>query len=268
MLIGVSRTGRTKVVMSAAVPAINAMRSFLRSANVAESNIAYLPEVACKEVEVAFARIAKKVTRDDTLLIMFAGHGVQGQGTDPDAWALRGMDVITDRMLAGWLASVPTAARRIVVSDCCYGLGIARPGPGLRGFHGLCARLKYAWMRLRQRLFFDFRGHAQGFAHALTRHLHSEDALAPMICLAAASAIDEVTNRDERLFVTLMLGAAAGGGKYDDLDGDFETVRTATSVFCIETNPPERRREVVLAVANKASFAGDAAVAAAVVAEN
>ena len=251
VLIGVSRTGRTNTPMPAAVPAIKAMRGFLRSAGVPEANIAWLPEATCKAVTDAFDPIAQKVTRDDTLLIMFAGHGVLGQGGEPDAWALHGMDVITDELLGEWLARVPGAARRIIVSDCCYGLGIARPGQGVNSFHGLCVRLKYEIARLRQRLFFDFFGHAQRFASALTGRIRSVEPLAPMICLAAASAIGEVLNRDERLFLTLTLGVAAGGGKYDDLQLDFDTVRTATSAFCIETNPKERMKEVVLAVAGK-----------------
>jgi hypothetical protein len=249
VLIGVSKTGRTKVRMPAAVPAITAMRAFLRSAHVPDSNLAFLAEASYQEVEDAVGPLAKQVTQDDTLLIMFVGHGVQGQGTDPDAWALRGMDVITDEVLSGWLARVPATARRIVISDCCYGLGIAHPGPGSNAFPGLCATLRYELARLRQRLFFDFFGRAQRFASAMTRRIRSVEPLAPMICLAAASAVDEVTNRDERLFLTLTLGIAAGGGKYDDLQLDFETVRTATSAFCVEANPRERLHEVVLAVA-------------------
>ena len=234
LLIGVRQTKHAPDLIEAALPSIPAMSTFLYNARRARcEDILRLPEATAKEVADGLETLSARIRDHDTVLIMFTGHGYQQ--ADADGWALRDKDKYLDRQLIQWLKGIPGSARRIVISNACYGAGIARTGRGLMLARKLTRTLKHKLTpapersrigpvrRLARRVVrrlkdwlrpeLDLDQLAQQFANKLVKS--SPDV--PMICLASASATGDVGSGPQQEFLDITLTAARRGSTYREL---------------------------------------------------
>jgi hypothetical protein len=261
VLIGVTKGPDS--IMPRAVQTAGAMKTFLKSANVPEENVCLLDEPDRDRVDRALTWLTSVATSDDTLLLMYIGHGIQGSGKIPYGWLLTGQRNIDADDLAKWLDTVPSAARRIVISDCCYGEGIAAVPTGVSLFSVLCARLRDALMWLRHRVLTDFDAISNAFARQVVGKTHTVGIQAPMICISGAAADRQTDDGRERLLALLTIGAAAAGSTYTDLQGDFDRVKDGNKGFNVLPTPKDRWSEKVLATQGVPAVAPTLAIAAA-----
>jgi hypothetical protein len=247
LLIGVTTTAsRPDSIMTHAVPTARAMQTFLESANVPAENIRLLQEPTRDDLDSMLAWLTDAVTTGDTLLVMYVGHGIEGSASASYGWWLTSSDHITSAELATWLDTVSNAARRIVISDCCYGEGITKLPQSTSVLGRICAGLQNALARLRKRLFADYTAMAAQFATQVIARTHTVGVQAPMICIAGAALDREVDDGRERLLMLLTIGAAAAGSTYAELQGDFARVKDGDKGFNIQPTPKELLGERVL----------------------
>src|SRR4029079_6365626 len=87
------------------------------------------PRALKKDVCDAFEKVRGLASADDLFIVLFIGHGIPSDHIDHtyEAWALNGKE-FSDQDLADALAKLDHGVEVVVISDACYGGGIARPG--------------------------------------------------------------------------------------------------------------------------------------------
>jgi hypothetical protein len=173
----------------------------------------------------AFARLQAVVRRDDLLVVMFAGHGVEAdpRAAQPaQAWSLTANETFTDFDLATALLGCPAGVDIVVICDCCYGEGFFVPGDGAQDLQ-------------QQRR--DARGAVwQSVAEA-----------SPMVCISAASDIGMVSLAKLAELAIETVRAAAAGESYAELAHAFDEHKLTGREFHVDARPAERLGDAVLA---------------------
>lgn len=246
-------------VMPRAVQTASALQSYLRVAGISTQVKLLEDPQSAQKVKTEFDDLVRDMTDDDTVIIAYVGHGMEGSGNEPPRWLLASNETISASALAAMLDGPPARARRIVISDCCYGQGVASLPQGARGTRGALIWLWHEIARLRHRLLLDYRNVARRFTESLMAQRSGKSAGAPMVCIAGASAIQETDDDRERLLILLVIGAAVAGSRNRELKNDFDRVKRQNTGFYLESNRSSLLDELVLGTGGAAAAAPPAA---------
>jgi hypothetical protein len=241
ILIGVRETGATTDPAGNAIRAVSSMRQFVEGP-LASSGIKlrFLSSdcevVSLSEVTKAFDQLEDAVADNDTILVMFAGHGIEPVAGKFGGWALSGEDKFRpDDLKAQW-ARYPNA-RWIVVSDCCYGVAITEKLGFVRRIWRSMLHFLLTILLRGDRARKRFSGLATSTIAALTL---SDMPVAPkdLITIAGASASETLSDGGQLLLATLLVGSALGRLTYLQLELSFGLVKVKEQSFvcrCPET---------------------------------
>jgi len=179
-----------------------------------------------------FAAISTQFTDGDTLVVMFAGHGVQDEHDNFKGWALSGDDTFSpddlEEQYESYYAKYPKA-RWIVLSDCCYGDGITE-GASAYGVLQRCLAAFYTKVLRRDTKQHRYKRLAESAVTTLQRTA-GKGAPANMISIAAAAADEIVSDGGQLLFATMLVGSSIGQRTYQELDDSFGLVNVQTHAF-------------------------------------
>jgi hypothetical protein len=226
LLIAGDQAGSPGVPTPGALPALAIIDRDLRARFSAGAAIEQLGGAPTRlRVLSAFARLQAVVQRDDLLVVMFAGHGVEAdpRATRPaQAWSLTANETFTDFDLATALLGCPPGVDIVVICDCCYGEGFFVPGDGSQDLQ-------------QQRR--DARG--------ATWQTVAENG--PMVCISAASDSGVVSLAKLPELAIETVRAAAAGQSYAELARAFDAHKLTGREFHVDARPADRLGDAVLA---------------------
>lgn len=236
ILIGVRDTGATTDPAGNAIPAVSSMLRFVEGPLASSGIKCFLSSddavVSLDAVIAAFDQLEDVLTDNDTILVMFAGHGIAPAGKF-DGWALSGKDKFRPADLWTQLARYPNA-RWIVVSDCCYGAAIIEKIGFVRRIWLTPMGILLTTFLRRDRVETRFNRLATSTITALTPSdmlAKPKDLMKDLIMIAGASAAEELSDGGQLLLATLLVGSALGQLTYDELDLSFRLVDVEEQSF-------------------------------------
>jgi hypothetical protein len=209
------------------------------------------------DVQKAFKQVGKLASSGDLFVVMFIGHGIPSDHGKHayEAWALNDAE-FSDRDLANRLAELDPDVEVVVISDACYGAGIARPGSkGLSRvwspFHELfsevfdeaCERF-YTWPFLARYREMKLKA----FADAWTPHALPSRATKPtelptlnqMVCISAASWDDEVSLSNMSCLIDMTIKAVECNETHGALADRFYIQSATDAAFQLQAFPNNR----------------------------
>jgi len=258
ILIDVPQTGYTDVPFGTASEAVELLESYLCREGVPAQNIHRLSgRVSYCDVRHELDLLSKKCQSGDTVVLMFAGHGLEEiqQGHETTyAWALWGCDKVEMSELKAKFDSLDMV-RWIVVSDCCYG---AKAFP----------QTSFSWSRLWRKLFAGLmrrlsfkivddddylRKAARGAVDALRP---KASILLAGVFIGIAGATGTVSMGGEWLLALSVVGCAANGLPYTALQREFDLVHTSTSAFVLQCSSVDEAKPVLSWVNPSSAISG------------
>lgn len=264
LLIGVKTSlAAGDKTMPRAVETASVLQHHLHAVGIPDQNVCLLKEpTKADDVKTEFKKLVQNATDNDTVIIAYIGHGKQASGGEPHKWLLASYESISATELATMLDHPPPGARRIVISDCCYGLGIASLPQNIRGVRRwltvlrlMIARLRewlgraIAWLRV------DYRVLAGRVTRSLLHAFHANKSGAPLVCIAGALPNQDTDDDRERILILLTIGAVVAGSTNAELKKDFSRVSYQNTAFELEPNHASLLDEFVLGLAPAAASA-------------
>lgn len=222
ILIGVRQASPQADPAANAIRAISSMRQYVEGSGASSGmRLCFLSSdveaITRGSVTRAFDQIEDVLADNDTILVMFAGHGSRS-ADNFTGWLLSGGDMFSpDDLRTQWVRY--RNARWIVISNCCYGDAITEPisGAGQAAQRGDQVHEQF------QRL-------AGSAATALTAS-DEEPVPKDLITIAGAAADDTLSDGGQLLLATLLVGSALGQLTYFDLNRAFGLVRFNSRAF-------------------------------------
>lgn len=203
----------------------------------------------------------RAIHTSDLVIVLFAGHGAVCEAKAYQSWLLHDTELRDDE-LAPEITRLAQFAEVVIISDCCYGAGIRRPGLLKSGQRGASARL-VDWMyqlsgrppeaalvdvaELEQ---FRLSTFARGWRPAallLKSNMNSLIATTnDIVCLAAAASDDAVTFRAEARFVREIINAMEANLSHGRLADRFEDQAMPASSFQLFIRPNDHMNKPIL----------------------
>jgi Caspase domain len=170
-----------------------------------------------------------QTSQDALLVISFAGHGAFNDGYH--SWIFEDGE-LSDTQLANALSALPASAEIVIISDCCYGSGMLRPGfnIGSRFMSHLWSLLPRFLLPGRARPHPDDLHKVRTSLRALTARVSraasdgsrlSPESMRRSVCIAATNLVLVRATSDTSTFARCLRGAMARPSppaSYDTLD--------------------------------------------------
>jgi hypothetical protein len=174
------------------------------------------PDASRGGVLAAIAAALAACRSGDLFVLLFSGHGDSPHGGE--VWQLND-DTLSDGELAGLLRPFnDNSVEVFVVSDCCYGRGMRRPGPGVTALTRACSsasELVWTFARRSRRL---VRRRLQSSLDRWTEKLlESRDKVEAAEMVLAASAVDGGVPSRLNTFVRELCASTNVSAKYRDV---------------------------------------------------
>lgn len=217
------------------------------------------PDATEVNVTAAFEEAGCQLSGDDLFIVLFIGHG-RGSHTGHvyQAWALNDSE-FTDKQLADHLSKLPKTIEVVIISDSCYGAGIATPGPRIlpakwARLHAVLDKID-DWIAklpiLRRYRGFERRVLVDAWtpsALLLASNQPNElRKLNQMVCIAAAASRDEVGLASMAVLVDMTISAVRANGTHGSLADAFEAAAVPGARFQVQARPSARMCTPLLA---------------------
>jgi hypothetical protein len=210
------------------------------------------PDATQDKVCQAFEGAVGHLAGGDLFIILFIGHGLQASDTHAyQAWALDDSE-FTDRQLAGYLARLKRNVEVVIISDSCYGAGIAAPGPtalrfASRPFHAMIKKVRALFYRLPFMRTYH-RRQLPELANAwssgeLEKVATRPDALTradKLVCIAAASWWDQVDPYAMKDLIDMTIDAVEANCTHGALADAFDERAASGATFQLIVRPNDR----------------------------
>lgn len=244
VLIGASSTANSPPVL-AAVTVVNKVSALLTQQFGANATIAKLVDNDATHTKVTQELAAARTAASDgeLFVLLFAGHGLPATDQAPfQSWALKGMDRFTDIELAQQLLAFTAKVDTVVISACCYGEGLFKPGPFSNVVH-------HPWSPHLTPHELDIKFQLRIFNQRRITFLKSAFAAknAPMVCISAAAKQGQALAGVLDELASDIALATKAQNTYQQLADKFDEDAFAGRAFQVDARPSTRMNDVVLA---------------------